>query len=296
MKVLIIGGNRFVGLRLSHLLDPLRGYELHILNRTGQVAHSRNAVVHKGDRTRLDLSQIDRDWDLIYDFACYTGLEAQAALKYFNNVGRYIFVSTVSVYDPGADLKEEAFNAKTWNPSITLANEIPSGQSYQYGKRAAEAVFSQQDRFPVLHVRFPFILGPDDYTHRLEFHVDRTRRGESIYVPNLNARFSVIQSQDAARFLYWAREKALAGPINVASQTPVKLRDILAQIELITGQKPQLATREEEGNHSPYGIKDDWFVDVSRMNEAGFIPRPAMEWLPGLIGAPEPPSGQGFVH
>lgn len=39
MKILIIGGNRFVGLRLSMLLDKDKSCDLHILNRTGQAAH-----------------------------------------------------------------------------------------------------------------------------------------------------------------------------------------------------------------------------------------------------------------
>jgi nucleoside-diphosphate-sugar epimerase len=50
--------------------------------------------------------------------------------------------------------------------------------TYAEGKRMAEAVLFQKASFPVVSVRFPIILGPDDYSKRLRFQVRRISSGE----------------------------------------------------------------------------------------------------------------------
>lgn len=281
MKCLVIGGGRFVGLRLSRLLDQIPGIELHVMNRTGQVAHCKNAIVHKGDRARLNSSFLDKDWDLIIDFACFTEPDAKTALSFFKNVSRYVFISSASVYEAAGDRKEEDFSAEAWN----LKSPGKNGD-YQDGKRRAEAVFAQQSQFPVLSVRFPFIVGPDDYTHRFDFHVDRAVKGEPIFVPNPEARISLIHSADAADFLRWSIDKNLTGPLNVSSLEPISLKLIFAQIELMTGHKPILTSEETAENHSPYGVATDWYLNTDRLTKAGFVPRPIVDWIAELIGMP----------
>ncbi len=298
MKILVIGGNRFVGLRLVHQLEALKDLELHVVNRTGQVAHSRHAIVHKSDRNSLALSQLDRDWDVVYDFACFNRREAEAALSYFGKVGNYIFISTVSVYDPGAALTEAAFNAATWNLDTPLATGASVGLSYQHGKRQAESVFASSASCPVVSVRFPVILGPDDYTRRLEFHLERAESGEVIYAANPNARFSLIHAGDAADFLLWAHNRNLSGPLNVASAQPLALRDLCAQIELITGHRANIQPPPPHVTEgvSTYSPSADLFMDVGKMQALGFKTRATSEWLPQLIGQPALQDRKGFVH
>ena len=153
MKVLVIGGNRFVGLRVANALDARPDIELHVINRTGQVAHTKNATIYKGDRNRLETAHLDRDWDLVIDFACYKQSEAESALAFFGDVKRYMNISTGSVYVEGLDLKETA-----WDPLEFDLKQPADLTSYQDGKRRCEAVFHQQTKFPVLSVRFPFIV------------------------------------------------------------------------------------------------------------------------------------------
>lgn len=288
-KILIIGGNRFMGLRLTRMVDQTDGVELHVLNRTGQVAHCRNAVVHKGDRRLLGSTFLDRDWDAVVDFACFNQTDAREAVSFFGQVGTYIFVSTVSVYNQGANLRESDFDPLKFDMSSEPSND------YQDGKRRAEVEFAREAKFPVLSVRLPIVAGPDDYTHRLDFHVDRVRKGLPIYVINPATRLSLINSEDAAKFFYWALDKKLSGPINVASRDPISLAALLAQIELIVGRAPVLAKQPSAETHSPFSTDDDWFVNVDRMLGAGFQTRSISEWLPGLIGNAEVPVSR-IVH
>ena len=284
MKILIIGGNRFVGLRLSLTLDALAGAEVHVLNRSGQVAHTKNAVIHKGNRSDLERSFIDRDWDVVYDFACFTGAEAREAVQFFKNVGRYIFISTASVYSNAGLRPESTFDPKAW-----IIHDEPTDEEkknpYQFGKRQAEAVFAQEAHFPVASIRLPFILGPDDYTRRLAFHVERVEQGQPIYMPNPKAKISLVQSEDSARFLEWSLKRDFSGPVNFASPEAIGLDELLAMIEASTGRKALLVNHETAGNHSPYGVPEDGILDVRKVQALGYVPKSLKSWLPELIGS-----------
>ncbi len=282
MKTLIIGGNRFVGLRLALLLDKDRNFDVHILNRTGQAAHVKNAAIFKGTRDNLAGAHIDRDWDLVVDFAGFNYMQAKGAIDHFQKVGRYIFISTGSVYDGGRARKEEFFDPATW-PQHETPDEKEKANPYQFGKRQAEAAFTQEAKFPTLLVRFPFILGEDDYTQRLVFHVERVEKGRPIYMPNPDAHIAMVSSEDAAAFLRWSLTASVTGPLNVASPNDIQLKVLLAQIERRVGRKTQFIAHSSTETHSPYGVTEDNSMDVSKMVKAGFATRPLEAWLPDLI-------------
>ena len=293
MRVLVIGGNRFVGLRLVYLLEKLEGCELHVLNRTGQVAHAREAIVHKGDRRHLAAAHLDADWDAVVDFAAFNAEDARQSLAFFRSVGRYVFISTASVYDLKGGLREERFDAKAFSPDAA-PTEAEKLNPYQFGKRQAEAVFAREAKFPVLSVRFPFILGPDDYTGRLEFHVERVREGRPIYFPNLDARTSMIHSEDAALTLYRAiPDLGLEGALNVASPDAVSLRQMMEWIEKKEGKKALIMKKDTPEIYSPYGVEHDWWLNTERLQTSGYTLRPIRSWLPELIAGlgPAAPSG-----
>lgn len=295
MKVLIIGGNRYVGLRASIALDAREDVELHVLNRTGQVAHTRNAVVHKGHRQSLESAHLDRDWDVVIDFAAFNHLDAQASADFFKHVRRYIFISTASVYDSGPDRKEEEFEPRMW--PVEAQPSDAQKQSYQFGKRQAEAVFSQQDRFPVSIVRFPFIVGPDDYTRRLLFHIERVQNGQPIYFPNPKAKISMVSAEDATEFLLRNLTQTLTGPINVASPDPIALDEMMKLIERETHKKSILMKTDSDTSRSPYGVDEDMTMNVDLLLSRGYKISPLKIWLPKLIAfhtqeTPDAPNGK----
>jgi nucleoside-diphosphate-sugar epimerase len=283
MKILVLGGNRFMGLRLVEALDKTKAHEIHIFNRTGQVPGQvpgqTDLVLHKGDRRNLLHSYLQESWDVIYDFCCYNDKEAEHAIEYFGkNVGRYIFVSTISVYDKGSpNILESALDP------LKVDLKIPGADTYAIGKQRAEAAFFQKASFPVLAVRLPIVTGSDDYTRRLNFHVERVLNGRPIYLPNRLAKLSLIQSEDAANFLLWSLEQKVTGPLNVASREPVSVETLMKWVEESCKRKALYAEKPDENNASQYGIPADWFMDVSRCEALGFQCKPIVDWLPGLI-------------
>ena len=281
MKILVIGGNGFVGRRLSLALDARPAVELHVLNRHGAVRGAARAVLHKGNRNDLPSSGLDRDWDAVVDFVAFDDGQAQAAVDYFRGAKRYIFISSQSVYDAGGPQREEDFDPSSVDLTMPAAARDP-GSAYQEGKRRAEAAFARAP-FPTVLVRFPFLLGPDDYSRRLEFHIERVKGGQPIAIPELSARISLIHAADACSFLEFAVAAEFSGPINVASPDPVTLGGLIAMIEAETGKPAVIGDGGGPESQSPYGPPGDYFMATERARRAGFVARPATDWLPALI-------------
>lgn len=278
MKVLIIGGNRYVGLRLARKLSQNSKVDLTIVNRRGMAPQITNAQIAKSSRQHLASVHLDRDWDAVIDFACYSRADARASLDFFKNVGRYIHISTVSVYEARANILESEFD-----PSTPPSGDESDLGDYGRFKREAEREFTAAAPWPCQLVRFPIILGNDDYTGRLDFHVERVIRNQMIYFPNMDARLSFISSEDAARYLFWNLNSNTTGPVNVASQSPIKILEFINYIESSVGKKALLATQKTESNESPFGCERDFFVDVSLCERQGFRCEPISLWLPQLI-------------
>ena len=101
-KILIIGGTAFVGrVLLEHLLQ-LGGYEITLFNRgkTNAGLFSGVAQIH-GNRETDDIKLLaNKNWDVVIDFCGYYPLSLQKIVDTLRGrIGRYIFVSTGSVYD-----------------------------------------------------------------------------------------------------------------------------------------------------------------------------------------------------
>lgn len=283
MKILIIGGNRFFGKKLAkQLLNE--GHDITLLNRGNIDDGFENKVDRiKCDRTdKLALLNATKgsSWDLVYDQVCFDYQTAKNACEVFEGkTPRYIYTSSQSVYGPGQNLKEEEFDPKNHK----FEKEESSSNNYAEAKRQAEVGFWEFAKFPVTLVRFPIVIGHDDYTKRFAFHVERIREGKDIYIPNIEAQISFITSDFASQTLAALADKPIAGPLNAASPSPIKLSRFVEIIESSARKKAVLASSSNEENHSPYGIKQDWFMDCSRLKEYGLIGSEIEEWLPSLL-------------
>lgn len=283
MNILIIGGNRFFGKKLAHILLN-EGHDLTLLNR-GNVDDGLGSKVTRirCDRTdKLALSQAleGLSWDLVYDQVCYDYQTACDACEVFaGKTPRYIYTSSQSVYLPGRDLKESDFD-----PTIhKFDKEETQFSNYAEAKRQAEVGFSKFAPFSMTLVRFPIVIGDDDYTGRFAFHVEHIRDGKEIFFPNIRAQISFVTSDFAAKALAALAKVDSEGPLNVASPSPIRLSRFINIIEESVGKKIKLALQPDESNHSPYGIESDWFMNCDRLKDLGIVASEIEEWLPTLL-------------
>ncbi|WDH96459.1 NAD-dependent epimerase/dehydratase family protein [Paenibacillus urinalis] len=285
-KVLILGGTRFFGKRLVQYLLQEGKSEITVATRGNTPLpfgeEVRHLIVDREVEEQLRAAAEKEEWDIVYDNICYSPDAAMDAVKLFDGrTKKYVFTSSLSVYDAGVKdaMEEEDFDPSTYGIQHGRHDRF----TYQEGKRQAEAVFMQQASFPVVCVRFPIVLGTDDYTKRLHFHVDRIKEGRPIGLPNLNARMGFIHSEEAARFLAWAGASSITGPVNAASQNTISLGELMELIESKTGQKAMLTKDTEEDAASPFGVEASWYMNTNTAAEAGFEFDNLNDWLPKLV-------------
>ncbi|MCM2352355.1 MAG: NAD-dependent epimerase/dehydratase family protein [Pseudobdellovibrio sp.] len=283
-QILVIGGNRFFGKRLIEKLIA-NGDHVTVLNRghldDGFGNKVERIICDRDDQPKFKSSVQHKTWDIVYDQVCFDAHQAKAAIEIFSkNAKKFIFTSTVSVYPLKGNLHEDDFNPQTHKYDKILTRE----ENYGEAKRQCEAVFFNQNTMPVVAVRFPIVMGPDDYTERLKFYVDKIKNSESVYFPNLDAQMSFIHAADAAEGLFLLGNINFTGPVNLASRAPLRLQELIKFIERNVGKKALIHSEAKSSDEkSPYGLEKDWFVNVDRALSLGFKPVEITEWIVAVI-------------
>lgn len=235
MKLLILGGTRFVG---KHLVTAAlaRGHQLTLFNRGQQVLTSSIDVeTIAGDRNK-DLAKLHRrTWDAVVDTCGYLPRSVKAAAQTLSaSVDRYVFISSLSVY---ADFSQfgidESAPLKTLtSEQLDKANQIDSsGQTSaltygdMYGGLKALCEQAAEETMPgrVLSIRPGLIVGPDDYTDRFTYWVVRVARGGEVLAPGRPDRYlQLIDARDLAEWIVRMVERGETGLYN-ANGLPEKL-------------------------------------------------------------------------
>lgn len=278
-KVLVIGGTKFFG---KHLVTKLvrDGHDVTILSRGNKAVPEgvSHLIADRSHSDQLMSALKGKSFDVVFDQVCYQPEVAELSLRAFKDrTHRYVFTSSVSVYEQMPGLVEASFDPMRF--------EVPAERPLNYadGKRAVEKVFLESPLSTVM-VRIPIVMGVDDDSQRLIWHMDRIRNGEPIYFPNIDASMSFIDSVDAGEFIAWCGFQDFTGPINAASEDTVKLSAIVSLIEKTTAKSANLLENEgEPEEHSPYGVRNDWTVSVARAVNEGFSFQKLKDWLPPLV-------------
>ncbi|MGE3975672.1 MAG: NAD-dependent dehydratase [Bdellovibrionales bacterium] len=283
MKILIIGGNRFFGKKLTNNLLN-QGHEITLLTR-GQRLDDFNNLVNRIHFNRKELKEQhpilgNQKWNLVFDQVCYDSFEAEGACQTFSGrTQQYVFTSSQSVYGPGEAIKETAFEPAAYSFGKAITRDVDYGEA----KRQAEATFFKTADFPIASVRFPIVLGEDDHDRRLHFHVRAILENKPIYFPNLEAKISFISSYDAAGFLASFSETFNPGPINCCSTEPIALKEFIEVLEEVLGKKANVVSDPKLGETSPFGIGKDWYMNTQNLSQFAYQPSPIQKWLPDMV-------------
>ncbi|HET9713522.1 MAG TPA: NAD-dependent epimerase/dehydratase family protein [Pyrinomonadaceae bacterium] len=208
MKLLILGGTRFLG---RHLVTAAlaRNHEVTLFNR-GKHSSGIGVETIQGDR-HTDLAKLQgRRWDAVVDTSGMLPRAVRAAAEALSDsVRHYTFISTQNVY---ADVSIPGVTESS--PLTTLTSEqldeayaIDTSGEPSYGKlygglkalceQAAKAVMPGR----VLTIRPGLIVGPNDYTDRFTYWVVRVARGGEVLAPGRPDRF--VQFIDVRDLADW---------------------------------------------------------------------------------------------
>lgn len=285
-KALVLGGTRFFGVQLVDTLLK-QGFDVTIASR-GNVEDPFGDKVSRVKVDRLDVGDmqknfVDTEWDIVFDQICYSSQEAIDAIDVFTEkTKKYVFTSSKSVYESvGGD---KGFAEEDFNPFEYKLNVGPKENfSYGEGKRQAEAAFFQRASFPVVAVRFPIVIGLNDYTERLNYYIRKVRDQEDVHFVNLDAAMDFISEEEAGEFLAWIGQSDFEGPINATSNGHVKMGEMLAYIEENVGKSAKVVATTEEESGSPYNISDTWLISNEKAKSLEYEFKELKEYLPGLI-------------
>ena len=241
MKLLIIGGTRFVG---RHLVAAAlsRGHEVTLFNRGNSPMFARPAGVDVivGDRN-TDLDRLrGRQWDAVVDTCGYLPRSVKAAAELLSGaVDRYVFISSQSAYAdvsvPG--VVETSPLATLTSEQLAEAYRIDSSGYPSYGalygglKALCEQTIEEVMPGRALIVRPGLIVGPYDYTDRFTYWVMRVARGGEVLAPGRPERpVQFIDARDLAEWIVSMIEGRAAGVYN-ANRLPrtMTMRDVLEE-------------------------------------------------------------------
>jgi len=215
--VLVLGGGVFLGKHVSAVLRK-RGHAVTHFNRGKSGGPPPAGVMTvRGDR-RSDLAALETGtWDAVVDTSGYAPRDVEIATRFFaGRTRRYLFVSTISVYDAARSPLDED------SPTLPLpdaANRtLVTPETYGALKAACETVVVSTFRERATVLRPGLIVGPDDPTDRFTAWPVRFATGGDILVPESPAfHTQFVDVRDLSEFMVRCIERGLGGTYNVTS-------------------------------------------------------------------------------
>jgi 2'-hydroxyisoflavone reductase len=305
MRLLVLGGTRFVGRALVEAALE-RGHEVTLFNRgrTNPELFGDQVEKVRGDRNS-DLSRLaGRHWDAVIDVAAQHPDDVARSLDALSGaIGRYLFVSTVSVYaDQSTPPREGAAVLRLSDP------QDRSPESYGARKATCEHLARQALEGRATIVRPGLIVGPHDPTDRFSYWPRRIAQGGKVLAPGDPADpLQFIDVRDLARFMLVLLEQDRPGTFNATGHV-VAFGTFLDACLLACPSDAELvwipSGRLIEAGLDPWMGVPLWIaaagreaanrVEISRALDAGLTFRPVADTIDAVKG-PAPSALSDFT-
>jgi nucleoside-diphosphate-sugar epimerase len=189
MRILVVGGTGFIGLRVVQHLHNL-GHDVTVFHR-GRTASSLPEGVGEIIGDQKQMGSYGGDFrrlapDVVVHMIAMVEEDARRAIKVFQGIARRVVViSSGDVYlaygrlqgsEPGRPVptplsEESALRTKLYPYREAAAG--PDDWLYNYDKILVERVFRNESELPATILRLPMVYGPGDRQHRLYPYLKR---------------------------------------------------------------------------------------------------------------------------
>jgi nucleoside-diphosphate-sugar epimerase len=320
VHVLVIGGNRFVGLLATWRL--LAGHHRVTLLNRGTLPDPFGDRVERltGDRTGPALERLvgGRRFDAVLDLAAFSGEDGRRIAALLDGrVGHYLMVSTGQVYLVRQGCPRPAREEDYAGPVMARPEDPADHADWEYGmgKRACEdaLVAAGRSGFPATRLRIPMVNGALDYHRRLEGYLWRLLDGGPVLVPDGGAhQVRHVAGQEVARLLcgLMGRAETFGQAYNVAQREAPSLLALLTSLRELLGSRAELVPVPSSRLHaaglvpvevSPFSGRWMSLLDPSRAaRDLGFLHAPLQEVLHGVAASflahPPPDRPKGYAR
>ncbi len=265
MKILILGGTRFIG---KHLVNELlsKKHDVTIATRGISPDDFGNDVERiKLDRysaSELKNNLRGKQFDLTYDSLAYSSNDVKKLLDVLE-CKRYIMTSTASVYDNlHSRISEAEFNPLGHKLIWCNSGDFDYGET----KRQAEtALFQEYSTLSAVAVRFPLVIGKDDYTERVEAYVRNILDKTAMNITDGNSQIAFVTVEDAAKALSMLSEVKINGCVNIASDNTFSVNDIIEEVKKLGGCKQNYDT---QGMDMPFNGFPEFSLNTAKIKGA----------------------------
>jgi nucleoside-diphosphate-sugar epimerase len=250
MKVLVIGGNRFLGIELVARLLA-HGDQVTLLNR-GTLSDPfgdrvRRLTADRGeeafDRT---IARAETTWDAVVDFALFTGPEAERSARVLRDrVGHYVMISTGQVYLVRDVVPSPARESDYHGPLMAEPTQPADRDQFRYGfdKREAEEVIAKG--FHATRLRLPMVHGGRDHYRRIDGVIGRLLDGGPIVLTRPDAPCQHVFSAAVVRAIDLVLRRGPQDDVfNLAQAEVVPVRELVTRLGATLGVTPRIEVVE----------------------------------------------------
>jgi len=296
MKILVLGGTRFFGIPMvNDLLEA--GHEVTIATR-GRATDSygdrvKRIIVERTDAADMKEKLSGIHFDVVIDKIAYCSNDIKNLMDVID-CDKYIYMSSTAVYNPkNKNTLESDFDGTKGELIWCDRDAFP----YDGVKRQAEyALWQKYPEKNWIAVRYPVVLGKDDYTKRLLFYVEHVMKELPMHIDNLDEQMGYIRSDEAGKFIAFLVDKeidgvmngtkngtmngAINGAINGSARGTISLREIIHYVEARTGAK---AILDEAGEEAPYNGETEFCINTDKASALGYEFSKLHDWIYELL-------------
>jgi nucleoside-diphosphate-sugar epimerase len=277
-----MGGTRFFGIgTVERLLSD--GHDVTVATR-GLSPDSfgervKRIVFDHRDEGSIRKAFSGKRYDAVIDKIAFSSNDVRRVLDNID-CGRYILMSTCGVYNGRyhTGIGESEFDPYSYKLEWGERDANGGCFGYDEGKRQAECALARlKPREDAVMVRYPVVMGRNDYTGRLKFYIDHTLSGTPMYINDPALNISYISEDEAAAFFADSLKTDISGPVNACSDGTITLGEIIGYIEQKTGTR---AVVSPDGDPAPYNSFDtDTSYDTEKAKRYGISLFSHEDWI-----------------
>ncbi|WP_448268416.1 NAD-dependent epimerase/dehydratase family protein [Nostoc sp. DSM 114159] len=231
MRILIMGGTRFIGVYLTQLLVE-KGHEVVLFNRGNRPAPPLQGVGQiigdRTDATQLKAKLSQENFDVIFDNNGRELTDTQPLAEIFQDrVQHFVYMSSAGVY-----LKSDQL------PHVE--GDAVDPKSRHQGKHETEAYLTQLG-LPFTSIRPTYIYGPRNYNELEGWFFDRIVRDRPIPIPGNGLHITQLgHVKDLAKALtqVLGNEKAIGQIYNISGDRFVTFDGLARASAVAAGKSP----------------------------------------------------------